>query len=232
MLTLFWKVVVLSWILLTCLVPTSDSYFSMLVLSITSIISLSCLYYLFIYYNNLPQHRQNILIFLTQMLIFFHGFNLIQELIKNILLQCFKNQIIELVDNQFLLVCYVWRLLHSKLVWFICIVEIMIFKILLIRGPVLFLYMNNLVIKVICVLIPIIPFGFKLLDFKSERAKSNGFLVIHDLLEILKIKFKQEHKSKLSNLNLSYKFLIFLICIEFYNSYLCSIWNALNCFNQ
>lgn len=213
--TLLWNAGVCILIIMTCIVPESDSYFSMLVLGISTLISGLCLYYLFVYYYNLPIHRQNILIFLTQLLIFVHGLCLLQGVTKAFLLQCFKYYMVKVAEEHIYLVCYFWRSTYAELPWFICIVEIMAFKTILIRAPVVFLTMNRIIVKTICILIPLIVHICTLIDFKTEIA--DIFHVRH-LIYVLNIEFKTLPRS--ATIPAGLIFLIILFCIELYNHFL------------
>ena len=216
-------------VVLTCLAPASGSYFSMLVLSISSFISLPCLYYLFVYYYNLPLHSQNILIFLTQLLIYIHALCVLQEFAINILLQCFKNELTDFVENYFHLTCYLWRIMNFRTAWFVCIVEIMAFKTLLIRAPVKFLQMNKKA-KCICLLFPGVVYVIMCLDLSCKVSNSVDLHVLYNVTNI-DIRTKQEQSFRL---NPAFLFLIILFCIEFYNNFIHDniSWITIKCSNQ
>ena len=210
-----WRMCIIILVVLTCLAPASGSYFSMLVLSISSFISLPCLYYLFVYYYNLPLHSQNVLIFLTQLLIYIHALCVLQEFAINILLQCFKNQLTDFVENNFHLTCYLWRIMNFRTAWFVCIVEIMAFKTLLIRAPVKFLQMNRIA-KCICLIFPGVVYVIMCLDLSCKVSNSVDLHVLYNVTNI-DIRTKQEQSFRL---NPAFLFLIILFCIEFYNNFI------------
>ena len=81
-------------LILMFIIPVSDSYISLVVISIFSIITLISLYYLFMYYYLLPDFKQNILVYLTRLLVAFHGIQIIYNLPIEIVLNCFKKQLI------------------------------------------------------------------------------------------------------------------------------------------
>lgn len=224
-----WRLCIILLVVLTCLAPASGSYFSMLVLTTSSFISLPCLYYLFVYYYNLPVQSQNILIFLTQLLIYIHALCVLQEFALNILLHCFKNQLIDFVETHFHLTCYLWRIINFRTAWFVCIVEIMAFKTLLIRAPVKFLQMNKKV-KCICVLFPGLVYVLMCLDLSCKVSNSVDLYVLYNVTNI-DIRTKQEQSFRL---NPAFLFLIILFCIEIYNNFIHDniSWITFKCSNH
>ncbi len=203
---------------ITCMLPTSGSYFSLINVVVFFAISSASLYYLFMYYYTLPIHKQSILIFLTRMLIVVHGIQLLFRLAIEIILQCFKQEITDIIDNNFDVMCYIMKIYNPGLLWLTVMLEIIAFKTLLTRSPVLYLKLNTWITKLICTLILIVFFIATRFLLKCNKRVSelvlNYFSI--NLENADKVICYSSHYGRVSFV----AFVAFLlICIEIFNNF-------------
>ena len=203
---------------ITCMLPTSGSYFSLINVSVFFIISSMSLYYLFMYYYTLPIHKQNILIYLTRLLIIVHGVQLLFRLAIEIIVQCFKQEITDLIDNNFDVICYLSKIYNPGLMWLTVMLEIIAFKTLLTRAPVLYLKLNTWITKLICTLIPIVFFAATRFLLKCNKRVSVLVLNYYsiNLENADKVISYSSHYGRVSFVALV---AFLLICIEILNNF-------------
>ena len=163
-------------LILMCIIPASDSYISIAVISIFSIISLISLYYIFMYYYLLPDFKQNILVYLTRLLTIFHGFQIVYNLPIEIVLHCFKKQLIFLLKDHLEILVIVRQRFNPGVLWMAAIVEIIALKTLLKFAPVFYLGMNTTKIKFISLLLPILVFVLQIVFTKTYNAGLCSFI--------------------------------------------------------
>ena len=207
-------------VILTFSLPVSSSYFSMIVLSIFFFIGLLSLYYLFMYFYTIPESKQSILIFLTQLLIIAHGLVLINRFLLETLIHCFITKLASFVDDNLEMVCYLRQTFNLGIPWLIIIIEIMVCRTVLKMAPVVFLGMNVLKFKLVCAIIPIVIFSF--VGILSQSCNMN---ILVELIDY-SVPISEKTKNKISmNLEQSFPLVmclaVLLLILELINTFLC-----------
>ena len=207
-------------LILLFIIPTSDSYISLVVIFLFSIISLISLYYLFVYYYLLPDFKQNILVYLTRLLIAFHGLQIIYHMPIEIVLQCFKKQLIFQIEDHFEIIIIVRQRFNPGILWMIALVEIIAIKTLLKIAPVVYLRLNTLKTKFISLLLPFLVYVLQIFFTSASNTAIKSLLEYHNI-EIPNIKQIPNLNSG-RNRTLIWVFILALIflSLEFYTSFL------------
>ncbi len=205
-------------IILTFLLPISNSYFSMIVLCILSVISLMSLYYLFMYFYMIPINKQSILIYLTQSLIVAHGLLLINRFFIEIWLQCFLVELTPHIEDNFEIICYLRQTFNLAIPWIIIIIEIMVFRTVLKMSPAVFLGMNVWKVKLVCALIPIM---FPCIRLLTQTCNLSFIAELKEYSVHLSVKTKHEIYTKKS-VPMVIGFDVLLLVLEMYNTFSCN----------
>ena len=168
-------------LILLFIIPTSDSYISLVVIFLFSIISLISLYYLFVYYYLLPDFKQNILVYLTRLLIAFHGLQIIYHMPIEIVLHCFMKQLIFLIKDDLEVVILITQRFNPAILRMTVIVQIIALKTLLKITPVFYLRLNTSKIKSILLFIPILLYVLQIFFAKPSVAGLHMILEYHNI---------------------------------------------------
>ena len=215
------KVNILVQLILMFIIPSSDSYFSIAVLSFFSVGSLVSLYYLFMFYFLLQDNKQTILVYLTRLLIVSHTILILHHIPIEIMMHCFKKFLIAYIketivsDNLGL----VYQRLNPGVMWMITMIEIIVFKTLLRIAPVTYLGMNTKTVKFICAFISMIMFLIQCI-FTNSYSDSLFYYLEYHSIQIPEIKPKKSGSSKNEILAWVFVLAIILILLEIYGSFL------------
>ena len=215
------KVNILVQLILMFIIPSSDSYFSIAVLSFFSVGSLVSLYYLFMFYFLLQDNKQTILVYLTRLLIVSHTILILHHIPIEIMMHCFKKFLVAYIketigsDNLGL----VYQRLNPGVMWMITMIEIIVFKTLLRIAPVTYLGMNTKTVNFICAFISMIMFLIQCI-FTNSYSDSLFYYLEYHSIQIPEIKPKKSGSSKNEILAWVFVLAIVLILLEIYGSFL------------
>ena len=169
------------------------------------------------YYYLLPDFKQNILVYLTRLLTIFHGFQIVYNLPIEIVLHCFKKQLIFLLKDHLEILVIVRQRFNPGVLWMAAIVEIIALKTLLKFAPVFYLGMNTTKIKFISLLLPILVFVLQIVFTKTYNAGLCSFIEYYTI-DIPDIDQIANSKRKRNSIMIWIFVLAFiLLALELYN---------------
>ena len=152
------KILPFSACLLFTVLPLIRNYFGVFSTFIAVVINVGCLISIFKYYHKLPCDKQTILIFLMKTLTICLTVHIIHMFFTETIITLSTTGLfdLELIEIYTPSLCFMIPPKLSFLPVINCLIEILMFKILLVKLPVQYLYMNTKCVKIICITVMVI----------------------------------------------------------------------------